>query len=538
MRITYNKKNKNCSSKGSCLDFEIQESWENEHRVVTLTAKEDITLRKAYESLPLKTNHHDYYFLNGYQSWTDTKEFKLAERLRNIKKSPHIIAKMFAMSAYGDVNFYRYSIKKSHGYDVFYSKGKHESFVYNNNFDTAYLIIEMIKDRRHTIRVISEVYGLKVKKGETIRLFDYYFFNSFLDGLKSFNVRFPPLNKEKIFGYSSWYNYYQNINEEIILRDLKALDSRFNLFQIDDGFETFVGDWLDVDKKKFPNGLAPILKEIHKRGFKAGLWLAPFVAEEKSKLFAEHKDWFIKDKHGHPVKSGGNWSGHYALDLTIEEVRNYIEKCLKHYMDMGFDFFKLDFLYAGGIQSYKGVTRCMAQKQAYKFLRLILKDKLVLGCGANIINSYGAFDYLRVGPDVSLIFDDVAYMRLFHRERISTKVTLQNTIHRSIFDQRLFANDPDVFLLRDNNIQLSPAQKEALIKINALFGSVLMTSDNIAEYDENKKKILGEALDIFLHASERSYEKHGCYIDIKYQLHNEEHGFTYNTKKGVLSNVR
>ena len=169
---------------------------------------------------------------------------------------------------------------------------------------------------------------------------------------------------------------------------------------------------------------------------------------------------------------------------------------------------------------------------------LILKDKLVLGCGANIINSYGAFDYLRVGPDVSLIFDDVAYMRLFHRERISTKVTLQNTIHRSIFDQRLFANDPDVFLLRDNNIQLSPAQKEALIKINALFGSVLMTSDNIAEYDENKKKILGEALDIFLHASERSYEKHGCYIDIKYQLHNEEHGFTYNTKKGVLSNVR
>ena len=123
--------------------------------MVTLTAKEDITLRKAYESLPLKTNNHDYYFLNGYQTWTDTKEFKLAERLRNIKKSPHIIAKMFAMSAYGDVNFYRYSIKKSHGYDVVYSKVKHESIVYNNNFDTAYLIIEMIKDRRHTIRVIS-----------------------------------------------------------------------------------------------------------------------------------------------------------------------------------------------------------------------------------------------------------------------------------------------------------------------------------------------------------------------------------------------
>ena len=36
----------------------------------------------------------------------------------------------------------------------------------------------------------------------------------------------------------------QDINEKIILRDLDALDSRFELFQIDDGYETFVGDWL------------------------------------------------------------------------------------------------------------------------------------------------------------------------------------------------------------------------------------------------------------------------------------------------------
>ena len=80
------------------------------------------------------------YFLNGYQSWTDTKEYKLRERLRNIKKSPHIISHMFAMDKYGDASFYNYSIRKSHGYDVFYSKGKYESFIYNLNYKTAYLI--------------------------------------------------------------------------------------------------------------------------------------------------------------------------------------------------------------------------------------------------------------------------------------------------------------------------------------------------------------------------------------------------------------
>lgn len=537
MQIKYLKDGVKHSRSTSGEDFELQISNEESRTSVVLTAKKDITLLKAVDLLSTRSTHKDLYFFNGYQSWTDTKEYNLVNRLRNIKKSPHIISHMFAMHAYGDNHFYKYSIRRMHGYDFFYTKGQHESFVYNLNFDVAYLLIEKIKEVRPTLRLISDLEGLKLKAGESVQIFDYRHFSSYKEGIESFNKEFPLLNKEKVFGYTSWYNYYQNINEEIILRDLKALDDRFNLFQIDDGYETFVGDWLEVDKKKFPNGLEPIVKEIHNRGFKAGIWLAPFVAERKSRLFNEHPDWFAKRK-GKPIVAGGNWSGQLALDLTNEEVRDYIRKCLKHYMDMGFDFFKLDFLYAAALPLVEGKTRCQAQKEAYEFLREILKDKLILGCGANLINSYETFDYLRIGPDVSLSFDDVAYMRLFHRERPSTKVTLQNTIYRSIFDQRLFANDPDVFLLRDHNIQLSFDQRKALTKINALFGSVLMTSDNIAEYDEDKKKVLSEALDLFKHAEDKKYVKRGSYIDISYSLKGEKHSFTYNTKKGVLTNER
>ena len=166
-------------------------------------------------------------------------------------------------------------------------------------------------------------------------------------------------------------------------------------------------------------------------------------------------------------------------------------------MDLGVDFFKLDFLYAAALPQYEGKTRCMVQDEAYQLLRSILGDRLILGCGANIINSYEHFDYLRVGPDVSLDFDDVFYMRLFHRERVSTKITIQNTIYRSFMNNHLFGNDPDVFLLRDENIKLTLPQREALSKINALFGSVLMTSDDIATYDEEKKALLAEALHLF-----------------------------------------
>ena len=45
-------------------------------------------------------------------------------------------------------------------------------------------------------------------------------------------------------------------------------------------------------------------------------------------------------------------------------VRGYIEKCLTHYADMGFDFFKLDFLYAASLPEYGGKTRAAAAQDA------------------------------------------------------------------------------------------------------------------------------------------------------------------------------
>ena len=535
MRVIYFKNGKKHITKTSNSDVVISENRDGNHTIVKLTANEAIVLQKADVSYPCHINFKDLYFLNGYQSWTDTKEYRLKERLRNIKKSPHIISHMFAMDRYGDATFYKYSIRKSHGYDIFYSKGRFESFVYNLNYKTAYLIVELIKDRS-SIRLISDVRGLKVNKGQEITIFDYCYYDNFEKGLYAFWDAFPIRNAKKVLGYTSWYNYYQNINEEIIVRDLEALDNRFDVFQIDDGYETFVGDWLDVDPVKFPNGLKPIIDKIHSKGFKAGLWLAPFVAETKSKLFNQHPDWIRKDKKGRPIKAGGNWSGFYSLDLDNIEVIDYIKKCLIHYMDMGIDFFKLDFLYAIALPEYEGRTRCQVQDQAYQLLRDILKNKVILGCGANIINSYGYFDYLRIGPDVSLDYDDVFYMRLFHRERVSTKVTLQNTIYRSFMNNHLFGNDPDVFLLRDENIKLSKKQREALSTLNALFGSLLFTSDNIATYDEEKKNLFDKVLNIFYNAHNRRYITKGHIVDITYELYGQTQHLIYDVKKGVFIN--
>ncbi len=517
-------------------ECEIRVEEDGSLRRVLLTAREKISLL-SYEETPEflsgECGKDDLFFLNGYQSWTDSFERTLSEKEKSLNRVPKALVKAFSFDRYGDYGFYPYRDGYLHGFDLFYEKGKRGAFLFSQNAAYAYLLIE-VERRSGKVKLFSDVAGAKLKAGETFVLAEYRYYSSFEEGLKGFQEVYPEKETQKIFGYTSWYNYYQDINERILLRDLDALDERFNLFQIDDGFESKVGDWLKPDAEKFPNGLSPIVQKIHDRGFKAGLWLAPFVAEEESELFRERKAWFKKDEKGNFVSCGSNWSGFYALDLENSEVLNYIAQCLEHYSEMGFDFFKLDFLYAASLPSYEGLTRAMAAERAYAFLREKLPGKMILGCGATITNAVGKFEYMRVGPDVSLSFDDALYMRFFHRERPSTKVTVQNTVYRSILNGRFFGNDPDVFLLRDDNLKLKSKTKDALLTLNALFGSVLMTSDNVKEYDADKRKRLDKAFRLFYNAKDARYERMGNKIKVRYRMDDTEHEFTYDTKKGEM----
>ena len=537
MRLTYFISDKKVQTESSNSDVSFIEKKEGNHYYLAIEAKHDIVLSKAVKTIKFKVNSTDKYFLNGYQSWTDTHLAKSSFVENSFKRHSHLVRKVFPLDRYGDSVFYKYHVNRLHSFDIFYSIGKEEIFILSNNYENAYLIIELQKSRNHLV-LISDVENRLVKEGETFIIFDYMMTRDYREGMDLFEQKYPIKNIEKVFGYTSWYNYYQNINEEIILRDLSSLDNRFNLFQIDDGYETFVGDWLDIDEKKFPNGLKPIVDEIHSRGFKAGIWLAPFVAEQKSKLFKEHPEFFRLDKKHKPIKVGVNWSGQYVLDIEKKEVVEYIQKCLKFYIDLGFDFFKLDFLYAVNVPKDYKHTRAEISQKGYELLRDTLKGKSILGCGATLFNCIDNFDYLRIGPDMTLDFDDVMYMRLMHRERPSTKTTIQNTLYRSLFNHRLFANDPDVFLLRDENTKLPIQTRKALAYINALFGSVLMTSDNIADYKEHQNKILDHVLDIYQNAKDISYEVKNNKAYIKYSLNGVNHQFTYHINNGKLTDEK
>ena len=440
-------------------------------------------------------------FLNGYQSWTDSTEHSPSDRMRGIDHIPKPLADRYAFSQYGDYTFTRYSMKKGvmHGftygyvrsYDVF-------DFIGSLNEDSGFTTIRtdcaagrvMAFKECRDLKIEQCFDGLKlfVGRGSEDEVFDKWFS---LMGIQ----RRPAA---PVFGYTSWYRHYQDISEEILLNDMEG--SRLtssDIFQIDDGWQTAVGDWLSVNKEKFPNGMKAMtdkLKELGKG--QAGLWLAPFVCEENSQLYAEHKDWLVKDKDGRPVKAGSNWSGFYALDIYNEGFRAYLKEVFDTIInEWGFDrLLKLDFLYAACIVPREDKTRGMIMADGMRLLRELVGDSTaILGCGVPMASAFGRVEYCRIGCDVSLDWDDKPYMRLMHRERPSTKNCILNSVFRRQLNGRAFLSDPDVFMLRDTENTMSAAQRRCLTEINNLTGDVLFTSDNAADYTDEQRQTFNEA---------------------------------------------
>ncbi len=65
-------------------------------------------------------------------------------------------------------------------------------------------------------------------------------------------------------------------------------------------------------------------------------------------------------------------------------------------------------------------------------------------------------------------------------------------IFRRHLDGRAWKNDPDVFLLRDQNNKMTFAERKLLAKINSTFGNLLFISDNVSEYTPEQLAVLKE----------------------------------------------
>ena len=162
------------------------------------------------------------------------------------------------------------------------------------------------------------------------------------------------------------------------------------------------------------------------------------------------------------------------------------------------------------------------------FLRECCGDKIILGCGVPLAPAFGKVDFCRIGADVGLNWKNSA----FAREDVSVQHTLMNTVFRRHLDGRAFLNDPDVFLLRDNNIKMPLSQRKIIARVNSLCGNLLFVSDDVSRYTEEQKKIFKETVTAPKAEIMNAEFKDRDNISIDYRLNGKIDNFTFNLKTG------
>ena len=303
-------------------------------------------------------------------------------------------------------------------------------------------------------------------------------------------------------GWESWYNHYANINEKLILEDLEALQKTENIiskgtfsskiFQIDDGWEQALGDW-NVRQDRFPNGLAPLVEQIDSAGFIPGLWIAPFIIDSRSQTAQKHPEWLLHDLNPKRplVPAGYNplWGKNgtfYCLDLSRDEVIDYLDKLMETVInEWGFRYIKLDFLYAGMLfgdyeyptASYKIYNRAVA-KLTSRLTNKKGQPVAYLGCGLPFELSFKYMPLSRIGCDTYEHWKNKMARALNWNGRNEAYLNLKDTLGHALWNNTVFANDPDVIFVRTQNCSLSEEEKLLIAKTNIIFGSQFMYSDD------------------------------------------------------------
>jgi alpha-galactosidase len=285
-------------------------------------------------------------------------------------------------------------------------------------------------------------------------------------------------------------------------RDAVPID----IIQIDDGFQAEVGDWVTSDVRSFPMGMSRLSEEIQEAGFMPGLWLAPFIAKPGAQLLHDNPEWVLRNHWNLPTNPGftfGTFSR--AIDVShpdfLEHLQGLISK-ITH--EWGYNYLKLDFLYAGALPGVRFDDTQTRAQALYKALGVIRQSAgegvLLLGCGCPLGSGVGIFDMMRIGPDVAPVWSP-SYRGIqfpFTNEPgfPSVRNAMQAAINRGFLHRRWWVNDPDCVLVRDHDSQLTEAEVQSMATIISLSGGSLFISDDLPSLSDPRAKWLARLVPI------------------------------------------
>ena len=302
-------------------------------------------------------------------------------------------------------------------------------------------------------------------------------------------------------GWCSWFYTLAKVSEQEVIANTRFAAENLKPYgleyiQVDEGYQRWHGDWRGNDR--FPHGLKWLADQIKAYGFKAGIWISPYVISEPSAIFQKHPEWLVRLPDG-SLQRVGNWAEappdenpkRYCLDITHPEAAKWLYDLIYTIVqDWGFEMIKIDFVAWSILSANRFFDPTQSAAQVYRkgmeIMRSAAGDKChILECGPGAI-TVGLVDSMRIEWDVNYGFSEAAWDTYFIHRAGSAAAAGK----RYYFHKRTWVNDVD-HLCMD---LLSEEQAEAAASMIALSGGNMISGDRLTQLDTRKLEIFRKTL--------------------------------------------
>ncbi len=240
-----------------------------------------------------------------------------------------------------------------------------------------------------------------------------------------------------------------------------------------------VGDWLDP-YDEWSKTLDDPARLIFSRGFRAGIWVAPFAVHEKSRVFRNHHNWILKDKDGFPIVQDEDSEGKiFVLDGSNNDVKAHLKKVFRTLRKIGFTYYQLDNLDYGlndpNTVAYDREGRTSVQ--VFREIIQIIREEI--GAGSFITASNTPY-----APLIGLV-DAVRISAQQPREwgTIDFENWQRELYNCQYFNNIFWQNDPGELPIANNTSQYSPGERKSLALWASMLGGAVVTSDDLSNLE-------------------------------------------------------
>ena len=320
--------------------------------------------------------------------------------------------------------------------------------------------------------------------------------------------------------------------EGVVLRNATAIGRRLKGFgvgyiwvsigNLQDGLP---GNWLKVDRMRFPGGIENLVARLRENGLKLGFWIAPFwICSALHDLVAEMDEGLLRDEHGERMITRPEWqygvAGEmdkadrpccYALDGSHPKTISFLRRVFETYREWGIRYFMVDFLEAGagnigrfpyarhydrtmvyGPEVYRNALRTIREAAG--------EDTYLLSSSGPTFHNVGLVDAVRVGSDygegrplypdaffypATFVINDARFWTSHHHT--TTNMAANYFMHR-----KLFLCDSGNVMTVDKPIPLSDAQIAATIF--GINGGPMMLGDDLDRISEERLRLIKRCL--------------------------------------------